>query len=170
MIHGLTCLVHPHNQIHKHSTCAYKNPQSAHWHQVWFACVQTKLVTQHVVRKRRDGNLCNHSIGNWTLLLGQSVCIATSSDSLPCSYCVYSVLHLGICYMWHGGHHPSHSGMLLFFLSGQSRWPQVIIITVIDDLKGDKINVYILSSQMLTMLLHREDVDDCQWLNSYSCG
>ena len=77
----------------------------------------------------------NQSSSNWTLLLRQSFCIATSSDGLPFCCCAYSAqstrLHLGICCTWHWGHDPSHSGMLLFFLSGQNRWPQVY--TVIDD-------------------------------------
>ena len=90
--------------------------------------------------KNRHSWSGNQSSSNWTLLLKQSVCIATSSDGLPYCCWTYSAqstrLHLGLCCTWHWGLDPSHSGMLLVLLSGhsgmllvllsgQSRWPQV---------------------------------------------
>ena len=72
----------------------------------------------------------NQSSSNWTLLLRQLVCTATTTYDLPYDCCVYSALsarlHRSVCCTWQWGDHPSHSGIVLVLLSQHSRGqPQV---------------------------------------------
>ena len=99
-----------------------------------YYCVHCSFPIRHSLQGSGKGMVHhnwsgNQSSSNWTLLLGQSVCIATSSDGLLYGCCVYSALsirlHHGTCCTRHWGHHQSHSGMLLVLLSGHSRRPQV---------------------------------------------
>ena len=121
-----------------------RSSRSSTSYPLFYYCVHCSLPTRRSLQGSGKGKVHhswsgNQSSSNWTLLLRQSFCIATCSDGLPFCCCAYSAqstrLHLGICCTWPWGHDPSHSGMLLVLLSGQSRWPQVY--TVIDDPKGD---------------------------------